>query len=175
MDFENDDDIDGDTPLIIHNMEEFLEQTYKFALLNLDVSMSAEVTAEPTVEKREQKKQEILDDISMDVISIDELKDMQEIYPVEKARDILLKYITVNECNENMITSEDMATAVMNITKEMLFSLFDRMQKENLIELVWDTNKNDFAYRAKADTSIPQRDEKDSIRKEKPKTKRKKK
>jgi hypothetical protein len=159
---ENEEDV-----LLIHNIDEFVEETYLFSLINLDSALLPEIRDEKDPIKREELKEGYLLNHSKEDLDPDDLLAMREMYPVNYAKEIIIKYLLKNDENELFINVIDMMKAVEDISRGMLYALFDKMHKDGLVDLVWDSNKGDFAYTIKRDGSISSKDERDTLQKDK--------
>jgi len=155
--------------LLIHNIDEFVEETYLFSLINLDAALMPEISGEKDPEKRELLKEEYLNSHSKEDLDPDDLLTMKLMYPMEEAKKIINKYLLTNDARETFINIIDMMTAVEDISRGMLYALFDKMHKEGLVDLVWDSNKSDFGYIISRNGSVSSKDERVTLQKAKDK------
>jgi hypothetical protein len=75
-------------------------------------------------------------------------QEMLGIYPIDKAIEEIRRYLEENE--DGIFMDEyHMSLVVANISSGMLFANLNVMEKSGLLELVWDSKKEDFAYTVK--------------------------
>jgi len=160
-----DEELNEDDVLLITNLEDFTEETYLFSLLNLDAALLPEIRDEKDPEKRELLKEEYLLNHSKEDLDPTDLENMKQMYPQSKAKIIIEKYLLTNEDKDVFINIIDMMKATEEISRGMLYALFDKMHEDGLVDLVWDADKGDFAYTIRLKGRGLKNDEKERVKK----------
>jgi hypothetical protein len=174
MDNFNEDDmdsVDGEEVLLINDLDNFIKETYKFAVMNLDATLHPAVSLAPD-EDKSKIKEDILMNMDKGDIDDDIFDEIKDIYSLEKATEEINKIIIEGDDGEKFIRTYELSKVVEIISKNMMFGLFDKMHKNGLIDLVWDSQRGDFAYTVNKKETV---DETKVINEFKNKKKRKKK
>lgn len=173
MNFNNDEDEDEKGFLIIDNMEKFIKEVYLFSLLNLDVTLSPEVKDEADPEKKQIIKNEIMATLSLESLDNRETEDMLKMYPLKRVEQSINEKIQKNDDNESLISVENLESVVVDTSRAMLYSLFDKLHKDGVVDLFWDDKKGDFAYGIKKGAQIDETPKVKEIKKKSPAKKKK--
>lgn len=160
-----DEELNEDDVLLITDLEEFTEETYLFSLLNLDAALLPEIRDEKDPEKRELLKEEYLLSHTKEDLDPADLESMRQMYPQSKAKSIIEKYLLTNDDKDVFINIIDMMKATEEISRGMLYALFDKMHEDGLVNLVWDAAKGDFAYTINMCGHSLKNDEKERMKK----------
>jgi hypothetical protein len=147
---------DNDLTLYIEDMDKFIEETYLFSMLNLDIAMLPEVNMEKDPIKRSELKMEILSEFTIDMLNKSDTDEMRKMYPVEKAKALIQEKVqyTATFEKEPYINYADLEVVVETISRAMLYCVFDSLHKEGVVDLFWDDKSNDFKYGLKKGTKL---------------------
>jgi hypothetical protein len=153
MDFNNNDE-DEEGILVIEKMEQFIKEVYMFSLLNLDVTLSPEVKEEKDPIRKQEIKNEIMEGLTLESLDNGETEDMLKMYPLKRVEDAVKEKIQTNEDNQNFITIPNLEIIVVDTSRAMLYSLFDKLHRDGVVDLFWDDKKGDFAYGLKKGAQV---------------------